>query len=255
MRKNIFLPITAIALLILPGCSRAWDYFEDHPDDPARNCRIEKISFEATNADEEAPAGYALFEYNAEGNPTFIRYNIPFDEYFPRDKRFSYDAGNRLRVYLSDAFISSWHLYTYVSPTKIIDSAFMYSGGNVDVNDHPDTYVDIRVSRLTLDFVGRIIKEETTYGNGSVSEKTFTYNADGNLIRPGVTYTNQPSIRQTNKVWKFIDRDYSVNQPEGEIEVFNTYNLPYIFKEERLQPVNSDIPLNYRNTVVEYGCD
>ncbi|MFT3948697.1 MAG: hypothetical protein QM763_17165 [Agriterribacter sp.] len=255
MRKNIFLPIIVV-LISLSGCTKVWDYFISHPGHPARNCSIEKISFKETNEDWESPDAYALYTYNTEGNPVSIQYNVPPNYFYPPDgldKGFSYDANSRLRVYTSDAFITFWHLYTYVSPAKITDSIFVYSGGDYAVNDHPDTYVSVNVSHLTLDMFGRIIKEETIEESGYTSEKTFVYNADGNLIIPGVTYSGKPNIRQTNKIWQFIDRNYSVNQPRGEVAVFNTYSLPYIFRS----PMSSQsevLPIA-PEAVVTYNCD
>lgn len=257
MRKNIFLPAAAIALLILSGCT----YFDYHPDDPARNCRIEKISFDILNTTTEVfEAGEAYFSYDAHNNPTLMLFNIPHS-LWPMDKVFRYDEHNRLIVYVQDFIYEEtspvfWHKYTYISPTKIIDSTFIYCSGDYTVNDHPDSYSYMKIRELTLDLFGRITKEVTTYDDASGSEeRIFSYNADGNLIKPGVTYTNKPNIRQTHKVWRFIDMDYSINQPEGEVDVFNAYNLPYQFNDERFGSRSSELPIAYPNTVVEYRCD
>ncbi|PVD49467.1 hypothetical protein DC498_24940 [Terrimonas sp.] len=256
MRKNIFLPIIVV-LAGLSGCTKVWDYFIAHPGHPARKCRIEKITFNEMNPDnaEEFLEAYAYFAYNTNGHPSSIEYYTPF--VYPLSDRlnkgFAYDEMGRLRVYTSDSFITFWHLYTYTSPTKITDSVFVYSSGDYTVNDHPDTYVSVRVSHLTLDMFGRIIKEETIEESGYTSEKTFVYNTDGNLIIPDVTYSGKPNIRQTNKIWQFIDRNYSVNQPRSEVAALNAYGLPYIFRS----PISSqsEVLAIAPGAVVTYNCD
>ena len=41
----------------------------------------------------------------------------------------------------------------------------------------------------------------------------LSYDRNGNLVRPGVTYDDKINIYRTNRVWQFINGDYSRNNP------------------------------------------
>ena len=247
--KNFSLTIFLVASLTFSGCRKIWDYFEDHHN-PTVNCRIEEIRFNVETQDGETQSGNASFSYDNNGNPTLVNIYDPSDGW-PKDKGFRCDNDNRLIVYVDDMFITTWHKYTYVNPSTIIDSAFIYSSGDYTVTDRPDTYVEVRVSKLTLDAWGRIIKEESDL----FGVTTYRYDFNGNLTRPVVTYTNKLNIRQTNKVWQLIDRDYSIHQPAGEVETFNSYNLPYQFKNEIPVPGLLSTFSIYPGAVVSYRCE
>jgi hypothetical protein len=53
----------------------------------------------------------------------------------------------------------------------------------------------------------------------------FEYDGNGNLVTPGVVYDNKINFHRTNKIWMFLDRDYSINNPFA-AETYNSNHLP-----------------------------
>lgn len=250
MNKKAVWAICSGVLFTFSGCQKIWDYFDDHHNHAAK-CRIEEIQFTTEMEDGGSQAGHAVFSYDNNDNPTQIQIYDPGNDSWPGDKGFRCDSDNRLIVYVEDMFISVWHKYIYVNATTIIDSSFVYSSGDYTVTDRPDTHVYTRVSKITLDNRGRIIRDE----NDMDGTKEYNYDFRGNLIRPGVTYTGKTNIRQTNRVWQFIDRDYSKNQPAGEVETFNSNNLPYQFSNEFSMSGGFNVLPIHPGAVVRYRCE
>lgn len=257
MRDNIFPAIMAISLLAFTGCRKLCNDFVQHPELPPASCRIERISFDVPMGHGEIESVQSVFSYNEYNNPVLILLDIS-DSPEPVDKAFRYDTENRLKVYLRYFRYGGrgtifWHKYVYVNSMKVVDSVFVYASGDYLTNDRPDEYARVEVRELTLDIRGRVIKEISRIETDSPVEKTFHYDLNGNLIKPGVNYSNKPNIRQTNKIWQFIDRDYSVNQPLGEVESFTIHNLPYTFRDLVLSQSNVlDIT---PGAVVTYNCE
>jgi hypothetical protein len=246
---TFFLALTAIALLSLSSCKKIWDEIKQHPNGTADNCKIDKIYFKWMHfliPDEPSTYTYitdtARFTYNVKGNPTSMTFaSTPVFHYdaYPSDCFFRYDNQNRLVVFLEHGSVNQyseydnqfwdgalfWHKYTYVNTHLVIDSMFIYASGNSQSNTpiYPSEGQEIR---FELDDYGRIIKE-IRYDETIV----YTYDQSGNLVKPGVTYTSKKNIKQTNKVWMFIARDYSVNTPVGDASQYNSNNLPVVFNK------------------------
>lgn len=257
MYRNKLTILFCLPLLTLTSCTKVWDYFKQNPDHPGANCRIEQISFESLNTFDEIIPSAAYFSYNTFNNPTLIRFDIPYD-LWPMDKAFRYDAENRLIVYVEgfeypETVQTLWHKYIYINPMKIIDSVFTYTTGDYMITDRPDDYSGLRVYELTLDFWGRIINEKRIYENSNISEKIFRYDHNGNIIKPGITYTTKPNIRQTNKIWQFIDRDYSVHQPEHEVGTFTSFGMPHTFTN--IISTYSEVLTISPSAVITYNCE
>jgi hypothetical protein len=87
---------------------------------------------------------------------------------------------------------------------------------------------------------------------------TYNYDANGNLVKPGVTYTNKTSMLQTNKTLMFISRDYSVNAPAGFATQFNSNKLPVKVNSGKLPIFTrggvSGVYYDNENIRVEYQC-
>ena len=204
-------------MLLLPGCKKALDYIVHHPGNKV-NCRIERITFRDT----------ITFFYDEHGNPVSLRYAEPIDIY-SNDKVFKYDEQHRLLLYLNNLAAGGalwWHKYTYVNDHLIIDTTGVYTDGDWSANDSPDYASYYYVTTFELDGLGRVIKETIKYPSNILRVFTYAYDGNGNLIKPGVTYSNKISMWQTNKVWMFLHRDYSVNSPAGLASQYNQYKLP-----------------------------
>ncbi|HRP32910.1 MAG TPA: RHS repeat protein [Agriterribacter sp.] len=238
MKKIPLFAIIIAALWVITqstGCKKVLDYIVHHPDGLASKCRIERIIGNyRTYLIDDSEEGVvvtdtAFFFYNAQGNP--VRVEHPFSKADWRissfDDAFGYDESGRLKASMeavnpTENYADEWHYYTYVNSHLIIDTTFYYVNDDWRIKNRPEFYSYYRVSTIELDNFERIIKE--TDSGGFVT--TYSYDQNGNLIKPGVTYTNKTSILQTNKVWMFLARDYSVNSPEGSATKYNQFKLP-----------------------------
>lgn len=244
-----FATLGLICLLSISGCKKVWDQIKQHPGGAADNCNVKQIAFTGLDFGGEFFPDTATFKYNSYGDPIEVHFRSSQFVY-RYDKVFKYDNQRRLLVYRNNAitepgftYADFWHKYTYINATKIIDSIFLYASGDLNLSDRPGEFNSTRVSILTLDSWGRVVNDGAT---------TYSYDAQGNLVKPGTTYTNKTNIRQTNKVWMFIDRDYSINQPEGEAVQFNTNKLPVKFGESNYDIFEFH---GFFRGVVTYKCD
>lgn len=279
MRRNFLLLTIATALLSLSSCKKVWDYVKDHPNGTADNCRIDKIYFTEnylTDIDATEPFLFrdtADFKYNTKGQLTSIDYvsgqkHLTVDIYPPNNMLFTYDDKGRLRSFYRNAakvpgysVVSTLFInkYTYLDDNTIIDSSFVYAQVNIDQNDElvygsNNPYYN---SIITLDSYNRIAKVEYPYID---SVEYYNYDSRGNLIKPGLTYTNKTSIFQTDKVFMFVNRDYSINTPSGYANKFNSNGLPVKFNSGYLPffTNGSIIPVTWyysnQDIIVEYQC-
>ena len=253
MKKITMLSIAIIGtftLFAISSCKKVWDEIKHHPDGAADNCRITQIT-DTWFTETEQIYDTARFVYNNHGDPARVFRTSTYDIYIT-DEAFVHDNQHRLIAFITqipDHDLNSgiiWHTYTYIGSTKVIDTTFVYPNGDYTVNYRPTSYSSISVSTLTLDNIGRVIKEKNADG-----EFVFNYDGSGNLIKPGVTYTNKKNIRQTSKTWMLIDRNYSINQPNGDAVQYNSNNLPVKFNDNyRVQLEQYD----YFRGIVTYDC-
>lgn len=269
MRKNFFLLTTALVLLSFSSCKKVWDYVKDHPNGTADNCRIENIYF--TQYYYSGPFDTpdllfddtASFKYNSRGQLIFIdyastKYNLTIDVYPVLGHYFKYDNQGRLIAHIEQHSKSNdpdkgvggliGHRYVYVNDNTIIDSVFHYAGAAPDNDNETVSGIFIDASNITIDNFGRIVKDKNA---------TYNYDANGNLVKPGVTYTNKTSMLQTNKTLMFISRDYSVNAPAGFATRFNSNQLPVKINSGKI-PIFTDghsgVYYDNENIRVEYQC-
>lgn len=245
-----FAIIGTIVLFSTSSCKKVWDEIKQHPNGAADNCRITQIADTWFTEDEQV-YDTARFVYNNHGDPVRVIRTSNLS-YYLADQAFVYDNQHRLIAFVDDIpghdinVGTRWHTYTYIGNAKILDTTFIYSSGDYTVNYRPTAYSYIRVSMLMLDNMGRVIKETNNDG-----DFIFTYDGSGNLIKPGVTYTNKKNIRQTNKTWMLIDRNYSINQPNGDAVQYNSNKLPVKFNDNyRVQLGQFD----YFRGIVTYDC-
>lgn len=283
MKKNLFLLIIASALLSLSSCKKVWDYVKDHPDGTADNCRIDKIYFSGYYVDPSIRCDTCMdhlarvffrdtadFKYNSKGQLAVIDYastkhELTIDAYPVINYVFGYDSRGRLAAFFENGEILDWeghkyvsglfsHKYTYKSDNEVIDSVWTYSGGTIN-GEEIAVSVDVNtalksVTLITLDSYGRIIKD---------GDKSYSYDASGNLVKPGVTYTGKKSLLQTNKALMFVNRNYSVNTEVGAATQFNSNQLPTKFNNHRLpffvyDSNSGEYPDKDQNIVVKYIC-
>jgi hypothetical protein len=184
----------------------------------------------------------ALFSYNAYGNPTKITVtNVATGN---PNYVFKYDASQRLSQFIgvyNNGFTENWVKYTYGAGGRVaVDTTFTfgaYNGGTA-----PTGYWGHRINRYTYDALGRIVKvdTETILPAPSMSTAVFTYDADGNLVRPSTVYDDKINFHRTNSIWQLIDKDHSQNNPLTAV----TYN-PYL-------PLSFRSPFTYQHNFISF---
>ena len=220
MKKNwyyLLVTITGISLSILSGCKKNLD-----PDLLSYN--IKQFSYAGS------PLGVGRlvsdtmrFTYNSSGDPvTAIRTAVStgYPNFF-----FKYDQHGRFTDLIGgyghtiNDPIESWTRYFYDNLNRIVRDSF-YSFPLI-VNGRPTLgeYSGFINSTYTYDSKDRIIS--TTRG---LFTTTYAYDGQGNLV--GTAYDNKINIHRTNKIWMFIDKDYSVNNPVTASYVYNSVGLP-----------------------------
>ena len=242
--------------LFFVSCHKDWD-------NPGKDthCRIIQLKTPNLN-EEEPPFRIGTIHYNQYGQPDSITYNeIPFTG--APWYQFGYDEKHRLTdfllVYTGKLSYDSWYRYHYDDYGRISsDTIYSFGGseGNYPVaGDYAFAYVDFygydQQNRITS-ISSRMIYPSNTVDFDTTTYYTYYhYNEKGNL---GDNYSSALNINSTNKIFQFINRDYSVNSPVEPLMV-NEKNLPVKYGP------NSDAPpyglffdFAFANTEIEYDC-
>ena len=238
--KVLYTFAAAAAVLLLSGCSKAIDYIRDNPNGVLKQCQVQTLQVNSDNA------GFVNVDYNAAGNPTDMLYHF-FDSTGPAspsavDNHFRYDKRNRLTDYLQNYVFGifgvqpgavTWDRYSYPRANIVVDSFFTYGDMLItDPNPPISSFDYIRI--FQLDGEGRITK--ITQGSGPGSVTSFSYDRNGNLVIPGVTYDSTVNPYRTNATWMFVFQNYSVNNPHAQSEYgpllsysdLNPFGLPQV---------------------------
>lgn len=245
-----FIAIATMFSALLYSCKKI-----EIPSPPAAcsdSCRIESIY---GDPDDGNPVFNLVgrFTYNDLGAPIFVEKQQPGTG--TPDYSFRYDSMNRLTDFIEqyrNGDFEKWHRYKYDATNRItVDSVFVL--GSI-VNGQPKKSFSRGVTYLEYDAAGRVINEYTKdkkgNPNGGVS---YSYNAQGNRT-DGSTYDNKVNIHRLNKVWQFIDRDYSMNNA---INVFsyqyNDRGLPTVINSNKAGLFFLDM-FFYNAVRIEYTC-
>jgi hypothetical protein len=137
---------------------------------------------------------------------------------------FRYDKIGRLTdfigVYSNGIWTELWHRYFYDGQNRIVtDSVFVF--GEI-VNGQLKKFDDSYVNLLKYDSKNRIVVE-TRIWRGQTQNFNYSYDVAGNKI--GGIYDQKTNFHRTNKIWMFLDRDYSLNNPFQAIN-YNSLMLP-----------------------------
>jgi hypothetical protein len=184
-------------------------------------CKIRRI-YHADPYSDQVVSG--LFTYNAAGNP----YSVTYDHVGTGNQNhyFYYDKLGRLKEYHqryspNDPVEEMRHVYGYDANNRITTDSLLNTWGGV-----------FRVSTLTYDSLGRIVKESTKdLSNMSAPARvmTYTYDARGNLAVAGWKSSsydyNKVSIFRSHPVFQFIFRNYSRNNAAAQAK-YNSKGLP-----------------------------
>ncbi len=213
-----------VIFIILPFLFWACTKY-DHKPPPDENfsaCQIQTLHFNLRSAGYEDSITFA---YNNLGNPIAgIRGNVSTGA---PNFIFRYDNYNRLKelIGLYDTSdlenVDNLHKYSYDSYNRIIRDSLYYFPEII--NGKPANNNQLVIVDFEYDSENRISKVTTLFF-GTTNIKNYTYNQDGNL--DGILYDDKINFHRTNKIWMFLDRDYSVNNPVNANYSYNDFNLP-----------------------------
>ena len=253
-----------ILLLLLPGaCNKVIDW-KDVWDKQKPNCRIEKIisysNWYGTRT--------GIFNYNQKGNPVSITFD--YTSTGASNFLFLYDNRDRIKGYLAtypNNDYEFWFSYTYDAKGQVIsDTMYIYGiieNGLPKINPHSSKYY----GNYEYDAYGRVVKV-VRYEVGRDSPyntEEYFYNSDGNLTlfrQSGQfsgyevrydSYDNRVNYHQTNKVWMFVDRDYSKNNPVSAVQ-YNSKGLPVKFDIDQSIWFDFLWQIDLRRADIIYSC-
>lgn len=153
---------------------------------------------------------------------------------------FKYDNKGRLMEYTGlddNGSYEFMHRYTYHQQRIVIDTMYIFGQYGV-----PNSALFKRIYYPRYDNLNRIAQDSLVYystANGPAANSViidYPYHQDGNLFN-GYTYDNKLNFHRTNKIWMFIDREYSLNNPVPAL-TYNSAGLPLTFSSKNLFDFN-----------------
>ncbi|PZR25675.1 MAG: hypothetical protein DI535_17225 [Citrobacter freundii] len=249
MKKTLIVFIAALCTItVFSGCKKIFDYLDNDPTADFTDCQIKEISF--------AKTGYkGVVTYNKDGNPVSVIY--PYTSTERPNFKFKYDNKKRLIEsieYYDNATIERWARYKYNSQGLIISDTVYVGGILINGNPVVDDATELRVEEFGYDAEKRIISVVThwpKFPSEGETEVAWVYDSANNRQPDGTpwTYDNKMNLHRTHKVFMFIDRDYSRNNPVGATS-YNSNYLPTQFETT----INSFLRTNLSGSAVTYKC-
>ncbi len=139
---------------------------------------------------------------------------------------FHYDNRNRLKELIGLFDTSNvesaevWHKYSYDEYDRIIKDS-IYNVPEV-INGRP---LEKRIVIVSYEYDSQNrINKTTTLFFGPTKIINYTYDENGNRDR--IAYDDKINFHRTNKIWMFLSRDYSLNNPANATYLYNYTNLP-----------------------------
>ena len=245
--KKIITIIAVVSVMLIPfsGCRKLVDHIFRDDTTTAGNCRIAKI----IRADEvwgEVSTG--IVYYNDHNDPDSVIFDFDGSTAQRALYYFFYDDDHRLIEYRVDysrepGDYFSWHKYGYENGVIATDTARIRQAGQWG-----------EVRNIQYDLSGRVIKEnrriiELDYypADEEANPFEYAYDASGNLDGEIYVYDKKVNFLRTNKVWMFIQRNYSMNNRPGATS-YNEYGLPLTFEIGRTPRFLVEV------TSLEYQC-
>jgi hypothetical protein len=267
--KKYSLPAVGLAipacLLFICGCQKSGGL--PVQEEIANLCSIKRISFQLTQ--EYSNRDTITFFYDRLGRPdsstrTYVNTGSP--RYL-----FRYDRRGNLQDFIgayNNGAAEFWTRFTYSEDNRTVwDTTY-------SLVDQYKIWPPVGVSALmipgpvrTYDAEGRLIQTFSPYIPPIVFDdsvytgqyENITYDARGDAQVGGIpiSYDDKINYHRTNKVWMFLDDQYSVNNPFL-IDAYNTYELPvkFNFNINEYSSLNRILfDLTYPDVVIDYDCD
>jgi len=276
MKKKFIFRTGSCLLWLLPcifcGCQKIFDYthLPGNGDAALKVCRISKINSSRANY---------VFNYNKKGDPESIITN-QVTEGNP-NIFFIYDKKGRLQQLLRpyatavnspNITYETWERFGYNAAGLVVkDTVFHWGRTDSDGSVIPSSALFGTFSIFVYDSNNRLIKKYDSAWSTletlppGISSSFYYYDNRGNLgyITQGSAdtlrfppYDNMINYRWTNKLWSFIDKNYSVNNPFTATS-YNTYGLPLNFEVtlyQHQQTLGVIAPYVGPQASIEYEC-
>lgn len=269
MKKKWFFPIVYLLLFVqLFGCRKTFQ--EDRQlqnteslqsaklvKAPIPTCLIEKIT---SWSGVDSPQ-IAKFAYDYSGNPVRVEFNHTGTG--RPNLSFTYDKEGRLTDYYApyrlepNTAYEFWYHYTYdqTGERVLIDTQYLF-GSIVDGVPQPNPAYK-SAGNYEYDYKGRVRKVTRTVMLQSgppfpTYVDTYQYDTTGNLLGFG-PYDSRTNMHRANKVWQFIDRNYSVNNPT-KAGKYNKLGYPLWFKTSPPFWFTFAYQIDLNNSEIEYLC-
>jgi len=224
-------------------------YLEHKPNAEANECKITQINYTVGSRND-----VLQFTYNSSGDPISITRALGGHTGYP-NFIFKYDDKDRMSeligTYDNNNVAEYWHKYFYNNKNQImLDSAYIFPTIR---NGFPENSYFQQATYYTYDNKDRIIEDSTSFSN-SISPTVHSYTYDENGNKKGNLYDDQININRTNKIWMFLNRDYSVNNPfKG--DSYNTMGLPSSFNLATTQSSYSFLATSFQKAQISYECN
>ena len=262
MKRGFTIALIIVATALLSRCKKVWDYIEQNPNADIKECPILKMVYSPSC---KVTPDTLIFTYNSWGDPATAKRSCTSTG-LP-DYIFKYDSKRRLTEYLGvyrnyyndGVSMESWHKYFYDGTGRVVlDSNYVWpafkNGVIIDFYWAGLTY-------YTYDSKGRIIKDSMVATNGYVAGppyqpgftvvNNYAYDASGN--RTGRTYDQKTSFLRTNKIWMFLNRDYSLNNPFP-AQTYNSTGLPGKYNLSKTTFYVKFLVNDFYDGEIVYGC-
>jgi hypothetical protein len=237
----------AVVFFTFNSCTKInFTEYRKNPGIDLRFCNIQ--TWTDTHGDETRKN---VFTYDVHGNPLSVvsdQHGTGNGAHF-----FTYDEFQRLIKYEYELVQTKNYQYEGMSRRA--------SGAEIT-----DVFGRELLETYTYDDKGRIIKSVLELVSSPFEDeefptetKEYVYLNDdlnsilvnGSQVNPDVTYSSKPSVYMSNKVWKFVNQNYSKHSVSG-IATSNFFGLPLTFKAEDYEFPFLDI--EGRGSTITYHC-
>lgn len=209
-----------LSVFLATGCNKVAEFLRSNKDGDIRYCNIKKLR--------------VMVDYPREFTFTYNRHGLPVSAVVDNpgtavpSRYFYYDNRNRLirmeGLYNPESF-ETWTIYLHDNKGRIIRDTTWWWGAVV--NGQMASAMGYTTTDFEYDNWDRLTKtiHRWDLDPNFVLTEEYAYDDDGNLILDGVVYDNKINLHRTNKIWMFLNRNYSVNNPFNAAS-YNNNKLP-----------------------------
>lgn len=258
MKKIFLMALAVTGAFYFTGCKKLIDQAHHNPGQTFEYCDIKKFKIWYRDSYNE----FTVY-YNKAGQPKDVLGKYPDSpvSFANSEQHFRYDKQGRLTDWIinppGQQHTWLWHTYHYLSSTQVLDTLYNCWSVESYITDKHAPYDDPLTTIRLLDFdnYGRIAKITNPVSNYI---QPVVYDANGNSSLYS-SYDSSVNIMRTNKIWMFVNLNYSLNNhtdlPWGTfLYEYNSYMLPvgFTFSDPYGGSFMSTFAAN--KMVIEYDC-